>query len=437
MDLNSIIQINNVTKIYKLYSDNIDRLKESLSFSNKNYHNDFYALKNINFEVLKGESIGIIGKNGSGKSTLLKLIVGVIKPTYGEVNVNGKVAALLELGAGFNPEYTGLENIFLQGTIFGIGKDQMKGKLDEIINFADIGEFINQPVKNYSSGMFARLAFAVSINVEPDILIIDEALSVGDIFFQNKCFKKMEEIKKKGTTIIFVSHDLYSIKQFCDRAIWLEKGIIIEKGEVEQVCSGFQNSVFDDINRTVKIERKIESGIDPEDKKVNFNYKFKKLSDKYNRGGTGKGRIISFSILDDTGKEVKTLKVLKKYKICMLAEFYEELDNVILGFSLESKKGIPLIGMNTFISNKVIKRTSKEKYYNVIFEFELPKIQKGEYIFSPAIAQGTQDEHMVVDWVQGAMNIFIENQNYNISLIEIDAISKVIKCNREEVDFIE
>lgn len=218
------ISVRNVGKVYNLYDKPIDRLKETMLFSKKTYHREYNALKNVSFSVNKGETFGIIGTNGAGKSTLLKLITGVAKPTMGEITVNGKISALLELGAGFNTEYTGLQNIYLNGSMMGYKKQEMEQRVQQIKEFADIGDFINQPVKTYSSGMFARLAFAVAINVEPSILIVDEALSVGDVFFQNKCYKKFEELRSKGTTVIFVSHDMASVKQMCTRVLWLEKG---------------------------------------------------------------------------------------------------------------------------------------------------------------------------------------------------------------------
>ena len=227
------IKIKDLTKCYKIYNKPSDRLKESLDPFRKKYHRDFFALNNVCFNVKRGETVGIIGKNGSGKSTLLKLITGVLTPTDGNIIVNGKISALLELGAGFNPEFTGIENIYMNGTIMGFSKVEMDKKLQDIIDFADIGDFINQPVKMYSSGMFARLAFAVAINIEPDILIVDEALSVGDVFFQNKCFKKFKELKDKNITILFVSHDMGSIKQMTQRVLWLEVNRIAFCGHQE------------------------------------------------------------------------------------------------------------------------------------------------------------------------------------------------------------
>jgi ABC-type polysaccharide/polyol phosphate transport system ATPase subunit len=218
------IRVDNVTKIYRLYDRHIDRLKESLHPLRKKYHRDFYALKEVGFEVKKGETVGILGRNGSGKSTLLKIITGVLTPTSGGVMANGTIAALLELGAGFNPELTGIDNIYLNGTIMGFSEQQIQAKLDDILAFADIGAFAHQPVKIYSSGMFVRLAFAVAVNVDPDILIVDEALAVGDINFQAKCYKKFNVFQELGKTILFVTHSLDSIIRHCNRAIVLEQG---------------------------------------------------------------------------------------------------------------------------------------------------------------------------------------------------------------------
>ena len=213
------IAVRDVTKIYRLYDKPIDRLKESVSLSHKNYHRDFYALNHLSFEVEKGQTVGIIGTNGSGKSTILKIITGVLTPTSGQVEVEGKISALLELGAGFNMDYTGIENVYMNGTMMGYTRKEMDAKLQDILDFAEIGDFVYQPVKTYSSGMFVRLAFALAINVDPEILIVDEALSVGDVFFQSKCYRKMEEIRQKGTTILMVTHDMGSIIKYCDKVV--------------------------------------------------------------------------------------------------------------------------------------------------------------------------------------------------------------------------
>ena len=235
-----VIQIKDLVKIYKLYDKPKDRKKEALGFGKKQVHKQHYALKGINMDIYKGETVGIIGTNGSGKSTILKIITGVLNPTSGQVTVNGRISALLELGAGFNMEYNGIENVYLNGTMMGFSEKEIDGKLPEILEFADIGDYIYQPVRTYSSGMFVRLAFAVAINIEPEILIVDEALSVGDVFFQAKCYHKFEEFKEMGKTIVFVSHDLSSISKYCDRVVLLNQGALLGEGSPKEMIDAYK-----------------------------------------------------------------------------------------------------------------------------------------------------------------------------------------------------
>ncbi|EJT5939625.1 TPA: polysaccharide ABC transporter ATP-binding protein [Clostridium perfringens] len=240
------IRVKDLTKKYKLYQKRSERLANA--FGKEKNIKEFYALKGVSFEISKGECVGIIGHNGAGKSTLLKLLTGVAFPTSGEIEINGRLASMLELGSGFNPELTGMENIYFNGSLNGLTKEEIDGKLKDILEFADIGNFIEQPVKNYSSGMFARLAFAVAINVDPDILIVDEILSVGDVSFQVKCMEKFNEFKKKGKTILYVSHGLGTVKKFCDRAIWLQKGEVIDDGNSVIVVERYYNLNFNPAN---------------------------------------------------------------------------------------------------------------------------------------------------------------------------------------------
>ena len=236
--MDNVISVKDLSKVYRLYDKPIDRLKESLNIFHKSYHKEYYALNNLSFDIKRGETVGIIGINGAGKSTLLKIITGVLTPTGGNIEVKGKISALLELGAGFNMEYTGIENIYLNGTMMGFSKEEVDKKLDDILDFADIGDFVNQPVKTYSSGMFVRLAFAVAINVEPDILVIDEALSVGDVFFQQKCYKKIKELAGKSTVLI-VSHDLNAMTKFCERIIVMSAGQKVFDGEPNEAIAKY------------------------------------------------------------------------------------------------------------------------------------------------------------------------------------------------------
>ena len=234
------IKLEHITKIYKLYGRNRDRLKDSLGLTKKKCYTEHYALRDVSMEIHQGETVGIIGVNGSGKSTILKIITGVLSATSGTMEINGRISALLELGAGFNMEYTGLENVYLNGTMLGFSEEEINERLQDILDFADIGEFIHQPVKTYSSGMFVRLAFAVAINIDPEILIVDEALSVGDVFFQAKCYHKFEEFKKLGKTILFVSHDLTSIAKYCDRVILLNKGVKLAEGTPKDMVNMYK-----------------------------------------------------------------------------------------------------------------------------------------------------------------------------------------------------
>ncbi|MDH2997302.1 hypothetical protein A1D22_06405 [Pasteurellaceae bacterium LFhippo2] len=264
---NIAIKVNNLSKSYKLYENPQDRLKEALNPFKKSYHKVFNALSDVNIEIKKGEVVGIIGKNGAGKSTLLKIITGVLTPTTGNVEINGRISSLLELGAGFNPDYTGLENIYLQGTLLGIDKQEIDKKLNDILNFADIGDFIHQPVKMYSSGMFARLAFATAINVEPDILIVDEALSVGDMAFQEKCILKMKSMLNEQRAILFVSHSMPSIRNFCTKAIWIKDGQVHKSGEAHIICEQYSEYMKNSLEQE-KITLKESSNKNISDKNI-------------------------------------------------------------------------------------------------------------------------------------------------------------------------
>jgi lipopolysaccharide transport system ATP-binding protein len=238
---NSIaVRLENISKCYKLYKSPKDRLREALHPFRKRYHRNFYALRDINLNVRKGEGLGIIGRNGSGKSTLLQILCGVLQPSTGSVHVNGKIGALLELGAGFNPEFTGRENVYLNGAILGFSREEMDERFDDVASFADIGEFIDQPVKTYSSGMYIRLAFSLQICIEPDILVVDEAISVGDVFFQQKCFKKIDQILEAGTTLFFVSHNMAAVQRLCESALLLNMGRMEYIGSPVEAASLYQ-----------------------------------------------------------------------------------------------------------------------------------------------------------------------------------------------------
>ena len=335
------INVDNVSKIYRLYNKPSDRLKEALGFSKKKLYQEHYALNNVSFVVRKGETVGIIGTNGSGKSTILKIITGVLNPTQGNVSIQGRISALLELGAGFNMEYTGIENIYLNGTMMGFSEEEINAKMDDILSFADIGDFVHQPVKTYSSGMFVRLAFAVAINIDPEILIVDEALSVGDVFFQVKCYHKFEEFKKMGKTILFVSHDLGSISKYCDRVILLNKGVKEAEGKPKEIVDLYkqlmaQNDAPTDVPKTV-----VENNQQGMWKQyLNNNPKFQDYGEKH-------GEIVDYAIIDETGKITSNIQKNTEFTIKMKVRFHKELQEPIFAFTIKDLQGTEVTGTNT------------------------------------------------------------------------------------------
>lgn len=436
----NVINVNDVTKIYKLYDNSMNRFKEAIHPFHKLYSKPFYALKNISFQIAKGETVGIIGTNGSGKSTILKIITGVIQPSEGSIDVQGKISALLELGAGFDMDYSGIENIYMNGAVLGFSKEEMDRKKDEILEFADIGSFVYQPVKTYSSGMLVRLAFALAINVEPEILIIDEALAVGDAFFQAKCFDKLESIKASGTTILFVSHDIVSVKKLCSRAIWLEKGYLREIGEAKSVCEKYLSMQIEEQNREKKqlVEKMVlENTVKEEVVKSKKTSSFKRIDMRNAAGesGTKLGEIISFYIRDEQGNDVTVLQTGRIYFFGLLTRFHDNVDNVLFGFEMENTKGTKLFSVNNFLTNEVLPHVNTGEIYEVSFTLKLPRICATEYLVSPSLAAGSQDNHIVLHRIHNYMKIDVDNQGYNLSLIELDTKADFIQHSDGDIVF--
>lgn len=430
------IRVSSVTKKYNLYSKPQDRFREAVGLKSKKrkLHEDFYALNNVSFDVMKGETVGIVGTNGSGKSTLLKMITGVLEPTQGTIEVHGRISALLELGAGFNQEYTGLENIYLNGRMMGISRKEMEKRVPAIVEFADIGVFIDQPVKTYSSGMFARLAFAVAINVEPDILIVDEALSVGDLFFQNKCFKKFDELKEKGVTILFVSHDISSVRQMCNRVLWIEKGQQMMFDQSDKVCDAYMDKKRSDKNDIVSLDKDDKStGIKSVvDENI---FKAPRVCKEADGLKSEKLNILSAFFTDKNGNITNVLEVDEDYVFCSVLQFNSDIDNVILGFVLENNKGLPLFDINNFINQKQNLEGKSGDILKVQYSFSLPRIMKGTYVMGVATAEGTQDNNKVIEWLHNVDKIEIVNKGYNSSYIEVPAQIEVGKIQKENVVF--
>lgn len=358
-----VIKAEKIEKKYKLYQRNRDRVLDAFGLSGKKerfrYH---YALNGVDFEVKKGETVGIIGTNGSGKSTLLKILTGVLTPTAGTVQVKGRISALLELGAGFNMDYNGIENIYLNGTMMGFSKEEIDARIDDILAFADIGEYINQPCKTYSSGMFVRLAFAVSINIDPEILIVDEALSVGDVFFQAKCYRKFEDFKKQGKTILFVSHDLSSVSRYCDRVYLLNKGEMLGSGSPKEMIDKYKQILAGQAE-----EGKTEIVETGENDTLEY--------------GNGKAKITDYYITDEKGKKTSAIVKGTEYTVHMKVKMMEDLPAPIFACSVKNVRGVEITGTNTLVSHTFDESVRKDEEYEITFRQRM-MLQGGEYLIS-------------------------------------------------------
>lgn len=413
---NIAVKVNSVSKVYKLYDKPSLRLKEALSPMHKKYHNEHFALENINLDIYEGECVGIIGTNGSGKSTLLKIVTGVLNPSAGNVEVNGKISALLELGAGFNMEYTGIENIYLNGTMLGYSKEEIDAKVNEILAFAEIGDFIYQPVKTYSSGMFARLAFAVAINVDPDILIVDEALSVGDIFFQSKCYRKFNEFKENGKTIIFVSHDLSSIIKYCDRCLLLNNGKEVSTGKSQEIVDIFkkiQVNQFDDSKGSPSMCEKVSS------KSAVTEWKKSMVANPNHLDyGNGKAKIIDYAIFDSRDNTTSAIHKDESFKVAFKVKFNEDLNEPILAYTIKDIKGTEITGTNTMLEEKNLKSVKKGDAITVIFEQKMC-IQGGQYLISLGCTGYENDDFVVYHRLYDICNIEVISNNNKIGFFDI------------------
>lgn len=392
--MDTVIEIKNITKIYNLYNKPSDRLKEAL-FSRKSRHTEFAALNDVSFDVCKGEILGIIGKNGSGKSTILKIITNVLTPTSGECIVKGKIAALLELGAGFNMEYTGIENIYLNGQMIGFSKEEMDKKLQDIIDFADIGEHIFQPVKTYSSGMFARLAFSVAISVDPDILIVDEALSVGDVFFQNKCYRRFEEFRDKGKTILFVTHDMGSVIRYCNRCVLLNAGKKVGEGKPQEMVDLYKRIMVGQWNESEEKNSKIENSIDSTNINVNRLWK-EQISTNPDMEvyGDGRAEIIDFGIFSDSGNIGNNVYKGDYYTVKMKVRINDDNLNPIFAFKLRDVKGTELTGTNTMLEDIDTSHCKNGDIVTISFR-QKQYLQPGQYLVSLGCTAFEGDQFVV------------------------------------------
>ena len=403
------IQVKHLDKMYKLYNKPSDRLRETLGL--KVPVREHYALRDVNFQVERGETVGIIGTNGSGKSTILKIITGVLNPTAGEVTVNGRISALLELGAGFNMEYTGIENIYLNGTMMGFSREEVDARLQDILDFADIGDFVYQPVKAYSSGMFVRLAFAVAINIDPEILIVDEALSVGDVFFQAKCYRKFAEFKKMGRTILFVSHDLSSISRYCDRVILLNKGVKMEEGSPKQMVDMYKQLLVG--QDPAKAEENKET------QKENWSEQFQ-VNPNMLEYGSKLAEIVDFAVLDEKGLCTNTIEKGSSFQIKMKVVFHESIQEPIMAYTFKDIKGTEITGTNTLFEKMAVEHSEAGDTCTVTFRQDM-FLQGGEYLLSFGCTGYKDGEFTVFHRLYDACNITVVSNKNTVGFYDMNS----------------
>lgn len=401
------ISVKGLKKMYRLYNKPSDRLLDAFGLKKHNYK-EHYALNGVDIDIKKGETIGIIGTNGSGKSTMLKIITGVLNPTEGSVSVNGRISALLELGAGFNMEYNGLENVYLNGTMMGFSRKEIDKRLDDILAFADIGDYIYQPVKTYSSGMFVRLAFAVAINIDPEILIVDEALSVGDVFFQSKCYHKFEEFKAAGKTILFVSHDLSSIAKYCDRVVVLNKGDKLAEGGPKEMI---------DLYKQVLVGQFAHEK-DPEYKDI--------LEDKMSEStdmleyGSEDARITEYFVTDSKGLKTNALIKGSEFTIHMHVKFARDVKQPIFAFTIKDVKGTEITGTNTMFEKAFLDNAKAGEEFDITFTQNID-LQGGQYLLSFGVTGYKLDDFTVYHRLYDALDITVISDKNTVGFFDTNS----------------
>ena len=442
---NIAIKVENLSKAYQIYDQPNDRLKQfvmprlqrAVGMTPRQYYRDFWALKDVSFEVKKGETIGIIGTNGSGKSTLLQLICGTLSPTYGHLETHGRISALLELGSGFNPEFTGRENVYMNAAVLGLSQEEVDERFDAIAEFADIGEFIEQPVKSYSSGMFMRLAFAVAVNVDPEILIVDEALAVGDAFFVQKCMRFMRNFQNNGGTLFFVSHDTGAVVNLCSKAVLLHKGQLVEVGTPKEVSEHYLAALYE-------ANQVVDGSLSEEDNNISHNqdqypaeyrdmreelfnsstlrndieiFRFNSESACF---GTGEAQIRSVRLLDLDGTPLSWIVGGEDVILEIRALAHKYIARPIIGFELKDRLGQVIFGDNTYITYQHNPQSVDQGDELIArFEFRMPVLPTGDYSFSAAIADGTQDNHIQLHWLHEALVVRVHASSAFFGLVGI------------------
>ena len=432
---NIAIQVTDVEKVYKLYDKPSDRIKEALGFGRGKHHTEHHALKGIDLTIHQGECVGIIGTNGSGKSTILKIITGVLNPTSGNVTVNGRISALLELGAGFNMEYNGIENIYLNGTMIGFTEKEIDEKMEAILEFADIGEYVYQPVKTYSSGMFVRLAFAVAINIDPEILIVDEALSVGDVFFQAKCYHKFEEFKEMGKTIVFVSHDLSSISKYCDRVVLLNQGTKLGEGEPKKMIDIYKQVL---VGQYTVPESETGSLLDDEElrraaagKQGGENHQGSAVADggvaenpEVLEYGSKKAVITEYYITDEKGTKTSAILKGSNFTIHMKVRMMEDLNAPIFAFTIKNVRGTEITGTNTMFEKAFLDPVKAGEEREVTFTQEM-NLQGGDYLLSLGVTGYENDDFTVYHRLYDVLGVTVISDKDTVGFYDMNSVVEV------------
>lgn len=423
------ISVRNLSKKYHLYESPQHRLKEALHPFRKKFHREFWALRDVSFEIPKGSTCGILGRNGSGKSTLLQVICGVLQSTSGTVAASGRISALLELGAGFNPEFTGRENVYMNGSILGLSREEMADKFEDIASFADIGDFIDQPVKTYSSGMHVRLAFAVAINVEPEILIVDEALAVGDMMFQAKCIDRIKSLMNRGVTTLFVTHDMNTVNTLCDYAIMLDEGQVFTQGKAQLVTLQYYQFMREREQArqaAAKAPKSEEKSAQPKSiGKMRAEIAQKTTEEDY-RYGTGAARIVEYALLNSTNEETNAIRCGETFTVRVKAEFIEKVDNPCFGFTLSNTAGQNLLAVHTFHDAETPIGT-KQKGDALTVEMETAMLlNPGRYLLSIGIADHrTALDFTNIDTRKNISTLEVFGKEYSYGVIHHQPVIRV------------
>ncbi len=401
----NIIELQGVSKSYPIYDSPSLRLKELFTFNRASYHKDFWALQDITLEIKKGETFCVVGENGSGKSTLLQMVAGILQPTKGSIKVQGRVSALLELGSGFNPEFSGRDNVYLNAAILGLSNKEIDQRYKAIEEFAEIGDFISHPVKTYSSGMAVRLAFSVAIHVDPEILLVDEALAVGDIYFRQRCMRKVHELRQKGVTILFVSHAIGDIKAVGDRVLWLDKGRVRELGQTEQVVVKYlammteKDSTYLESSKPEAPLSILATGVDNAPEIVTT------IPNVDHRHGDGRAKVIGIAVMNEHGKPLVLLEPDSRIIVRISVQAFEYIALPNAGFMIRNHLGLDFAGSNTTREGYQLAPMAVGEIRTVDFHIDLPTYYPGHFSFSPAIADGTLENYRMCDWIDNATTL--------------------------------